>query len=107
MHRPTLGGALHHFEASPPPDGLALGTLRRVVGLMRPYWPRALAGFVLGLGMMTVTTVMPRVTRTIIDQGLTRRLPGVLWRQVALLVALALARWALGGVRRSISGRVG
>jgi ABC-type multidrug transport system fused ATPase/permease subunit len=31
----------------------------------------------------------------------------VLGREIALLVALALARWAAGGLRRNISGRVG
>jgi len=57
--------------------------------------------------MMTITTVIPRIIRTIIDDGLTRRLPGVLGREIALLLVLALARWACGGLRRNISGRVG
>jgi len=57
--------------------------------------------------MMVITTVIPLIVRTIIDQGLTRRLPGVLGREVGLLVLLALVRWAAGGLRRNISGRVG
>jgi len=57
--------------------------------------------------MMAITTFIPLIVRTIIDQGLTRRLPGVLGREVGLLVLLALVRWGAGGLRRNISGRVG
>ena len=42
--------------------------------------------------MMGITTVIPLIIRTIIDQGLTRRVPGVLGREVGLLVLLALVR---------------
>jgi ATP-binding cassette subfamily B protein len=98
---------LPHFSQDPPPDGLALGTLRRIVGLLRPYWRRVTVAFVLGAAMMGITTVIPLIIRTIIDQGLTRRVPGVLGREVGLLVVLALVRWAAGGLRRNISGRVG
>jgi len=63
--------------------------------------------FVLGAAMMAITTVIPLILRTIIDQGLTRRVPGVLGREVGLLVLLALVRWVAGGLRRNISGRVG
>jgi ATP-binding cassette, subfamily B, bacterial len=93
--------------ATPPSEGLALATLRRIVGLLRPYWRRALFAFVLGLAMQAITTVVPRITRTVIDQGLTRSDPGVLRRELALLLALGLARWAFGGLRRWISGGVG
>jgi ATP-binding cassette subfamily B protein len=61
----------------------------------------------MGVAMMTITTVIPLVTRTIIDQGLTRRQTEVLVREIGLLLALALLRWVLGGVRRNVSGRVG
>jgi ATP-binding cassette, subfamily B, bacterial len=98
---------LAYFSQDPPPDGLALGTLRRIVGLLRPYWRRVALAFVLGAAMMAITTVIPLIVRTIIDQGLTRRLPGVLGREVGLLVLLALVRWAAGGLRRNLSGRVG
>jgi ATP-binding cassette subfamily B protein len=47
------------------------------------------------------------VTKTIIDDGLTRRVPGVLGREIALLMVLAVVRWVVGGLRRNISGRVG
>src|SRR6266545_2671597 len=57
--------------------------------------------------MQAITTVVPRITRTVIDQGLTRRVPGVLGRELTLLLALGLARWACGGLRRWISGGVG
>jgi ATP-binding cassette subfamily B protein len=93
--------------ATPPPEGLAMTTLRRIVGLLRPYWRRALVAFALGLAMQAITTVVPRITRTVIDQGLTRRVPGVLGRELTLLLALGLARWACGGLRRWISGGVG
>ena len=63
--------------------------------------------FALGLGMLLVTTLLPLITRTIIDQGLTRRQPGVLARETGLLLGLALLRWALAGLRRNLSGRVG
>lgn len=99
--------ALAYFSQDPPPDGLALGTLRRIVGLLRPYWRRVAVAFVLGAAMMAITTFIPLIVRTIIDQGLTRRLPGVLGREVGLLVLLALVRWGAGGLRRNISGRVG
>jgi ABC-type multidrug transport system fused ATPase/permease subunit len=68
---------------------------------------RAAVAFALGLGMMGITTLLPLVTRTIIDQGLTRRVPGVLPREIALLLGLAVLRWLFGGLRRDISGRVG
>jgi ABC-type multidrug transport system fused ATPase/permease subunit len=61
----------------------------------------------MGVGMMLITTLIPLITRTIIDQGLTRRQPGVLGREIGLLLALALLRWVLGGLRRNVSGRVG
>src|SRR6266540_3093949 len=91
----------------PPPEGLALPTLRRIVGLLRPHWRRTLVAFALGLAMMTITTVIPRIIRTIIDDGLTRRVPGVLGREIALLVVLALVRWACAGLRRNTSARIG
>jgi ATP-binding cassette subfamily B protein len=93
--------------ATPPPEGLAMATLRRIVGLLRPYWRRALLAFALGLAMQAITTVVPRITRTVIDQGLTRRVPGVLGKELALLLALGLARWGCAGLRRWISGGVG
>jgi len=101
------GGPLPYYLSTPPPDGLAFGTLRRIVALLRPYRGRAALAFALGVAMMTITTLIPLVTRTIIDQGLTRREPGVLVRETTLLLALAVLRWAFGGVRRNVSGRVG
>jgi ABC-type multidrug transport system fused ATPase/permease subunit len=96
-----------YLSQDPPPDGLALGTLRRIVGLLRPYWRRVVVAFVLGAAMMAITTFIPLIIRTIIDEGLTQRVPGVLGREVGLLVLLALVRWVAGGLRRNISGRVG
>jgi ATP-binding cassette, subfamily B, bacterial len=81
--------------------------LRRIVGLLRPYRVRATVAFLIGLAMMGITTVLPLVTRTIIDEGLTKRVPGVLPRAIALLLVLAVLRWIFGGVRRDVSGRVG
>ena len=98
---------LHWYATDPPPDGLALATLRRIVGLMGPYWRRVALAFALGVTMLAITSFIPLVTRTIIDDGLTRRLPGVLGREITLLVVLALVRWAAAGLRRNISGRVG
>jgi ATP-binding cassette subfamily B protein len=98
---------LRWYGTEPPPDGLALGTLRRIVGLMGPYWRRVALGFGLGFAMLGITSVIPLVTKTIIDDGLTRRLPGVLARETTLLLALATLRWAAGGLRRNLSGRVG
>jgi ABC-type multidrug transport system fused ATPase/permease subunit len=74
---------------------------------MRPYWRRVAVGFALGIAMLAITSVIPLVTKTIIDQGLTRRVPGVLARETALLLGLAVIRWAAGGLRRNLSGRVG
>jgi ABC-type multidrug transport system fused ATPase/permease subunit len=74
---------------------------------MAPYRARVAVAFALGTVMLAITSVIPLVTRTIIDDGLTRRVPGVLGREIVLLVVLALARWAAGGLRRNISGRVG
>jgi len=98
---------LRWYGTDPPPDGLALGTLRRVVGLMRPFWRRVAVAFLLGVIMLVITSFIPLVTRTIIDDGLTRRIPGVLGRSVVLLMGLAVVRWVVGGLRRNISGRVG
>ncbi|HET7518940.1 MAG TPA: ABC transporter ATP-binding protein [Actinomycetes bacterium] len=98
---------LRWYGADPPPDGLALGTLRRIVGLMRPFWRRVTVAFLLGVAMLAITSVIPLVTKTIIDEGLTERVPGVLEREIVLLLVLAVVRWVVGGLRRNISGRVG
>jgi len=98
---------LRWYGTDPPPDGLALGTLWRIVGLMRPYWRRVAVGFGLGFAMLAITSFIPLITKTIIDDGLTRRLPGVLGQQIALLLGLAVVRWVVGGLRRNLSGRVG
>jgi ABC-type multidrug transport system fused ATPase/permease subunit len=98
---------LRWYGTDPPPDGLALGTLRRIVGLTKPYWKRVTAAFVLGVVMLAITTYIPLVIRTIIDDGLTRRVPGVLGREIALLLVLAVVRWVVGGLRRNLSGRIG
>jgi ATP-binding cassette subfamily B protein len=74
---------------------------------MGPYRRRVAAGFGLGFSMLAITSVIPLVIRTIIDDGLTRRIPGTLARETALLLALAGVRWAVGGLRRNLSGRVG
>jgi ABC-type multidrug transport system fused ATPase/permease subunit len=98
---------LRWYGTDPPPDGLALGTLRRIVGLMGPYRRRVAVAFALGIVMLAITSFIPLVTRTIIDDGLTRRVPGVLGREIILLVVLAVARWVAGGLRRNLSGRIG
>ena len=74
---------------------------------MGPYWRRVAVAFGLGIVMLAITVYIPLITRTIIDDGLTRRIPGVLGTQIALLVALAVVRWLVGGLRRNLSGRVG
>jgi ABC-type multidrug transport system fused ATPase/permease subunit len=71
--------------------------LRRVVGLMRPFWVRVTMAFLLGVTMLVITSFIPLVTRTIIDDGLTKRIPGVLGREVVLLMGLAVVRWVVGG----------
>ena len=74
---------------------------------MGPYWRRVAVGFGLGFVMLAITSFIPLVTKTIIDEGLTQRVPGVLGREIALLVVLAMVRWLVGGLRRNLSGRVG
>jgi ABC-type multidrug transport system fused ATPase/permease subunit len=74
---------------------------------MTPYWRRVAVAFALGVTMLAITSVIPLVTKTIIDDGLTRRVPGVLGAQIALLMVLAVVRWVVGGLRRNLSGRVG
>jgi ABC-type multidrug transport system fused ATPase/permease subunit len=74
---------------------------------MGPYWRRVAVAFALGVTMLAITSFIPLVTRTIIDDGLTRRVPGVLGREIALLLVLAVVRWVVGGLRRNLSGRVG
>ena len=74
---------------------------------MRPYWGRVAVAFALGVTMLVITSFIPLVTKTIIDDGLTRRVPGVLVREIVLLMVLAVVRWVVGGLRRNISGRVG
>ena len=66
---------------------------------MRPYWRRVAVAFALGVTMLAITSFIPLVTKTIIDDGLTRRVPGVLGREIALLLALAVVRWVVGGLR--------
>jgi ABC-type multidrug transport system fused ATPase/permease subunit len=103
----TWSFPLRWYGTDPPPDGLALGTLRRIVGLMRPFWRRVTVAFLLGVAMLAITSFIPLVTKTIIDEGLTERVPGVLERETVLLMVLAVVRWIVGGLRRNISGRVG
>ena len=98
---------LRWYGTDPPPDGLALGTMRRIVGLLGPYWLPEVAAFGLGVTMLVITSFIPLVTKTIIDDGLTERVPGVLGREIALLMVLAVVRWVVGGLRRNVSGRVG
>ncbi|HET8789485.1 MAG TPA: ABC transporter ATP-binding protein [Actinomycetes bacterium] len=74
---------------------------------MGPYWRRVAVGFGLGVAMLAITSFIPLVTKTIIDEGLTQRVPGVLGREIALLVVLSVVRWVVGGLRRNLSGRVG
>jgi ABC-type multidrug transport system fused ATPase/permease subunit len=74
---------------------------------MAPYWRRVAVGFGLGVAMLAITSFIPLVTKTIIDEGLTQRVPGVLGREIALLVVLSVVRWVVGGLRRNLSGRVG
>ena len=74
---------------------------------MRPYWRRVAVGFGLGVAMLAITSFIPLITKTIIDDGLTKGVPGVLVRETALLMGLAVVRWAVGGLRRNLSGRVG
>jgi ABC-type multidrug transport system fused ATPase/permease subunit len=74
---------------------------------MRPYRGRVVVAFALGVTMLVITSFIPLVTKTIIDDGLTGRVPGVLGREIVLLMVLAVVRWVVGGLRRNISGRVG
>ena len=74
---------------------------------MRPFWRRVTVAFLLGVTMLAITSLLPLITRTIIDDGLTRRVPGVLGREIVLLMVLAVVRWVVGGLRRNLSGRVG
>src|SRR4029453_2449245 len=59
---------LRWYGTEPPPHGPAPRTVRRVGGLMRPYWPRVGVGFALGIAMLAITSVIPLITKTIIDQ---------------------------------------
>jgi ABC-type multidrug transport system fused ATPase/permease subunit len=93
--------------ASPPPEGLSLTTLRRVVGLLRPFWHRAAFAFALGISMIWITTAIPALTGRIIDEGIVARDPGTMVRLVGLLLGYGLVRWGLAGLRRNVSGRVG
>jgi ABC-type multidrug transport system fused ATPase/permease subunit len=74
---------------------------------MGPYWRRVAVGFALGFAMLVITSFIPLITKTIIDEGLTQKVPGVLGREIALLVVLSVVRWVVGGLRRNLSGRVG
>jgi len=74
---------------------------------MRPYWGRVAVAFALGVTMLVITSFIPLITKTIIDDGLTRRVPGVLVREIVLLMVLSVVRWVVGGLRRNISGRIG
>jgi ABC-type multidrug transport system fused ATPase/permease subunit len=81
--------------------------MRRIVGLMRPYRLRVTVAFGLGIAMLAITSYVPLVIKTIIDDGLTKQVPGVLVRETVLLLGMAVVRWVVGGLRRNLSGRVG
>ncbi|HKF00239.1 MAG TPA: ABC transporter ATP-binding protein [Actinomycetes bacterium] len=80
--------------------------MRRIVALVGPYRLRVALAFAYGLGMVWLTTLVPGITGRIVDQ-LSARHAGTVGREVALLLAVALARAALTGLRRNTSGRVG
>jgi ATP-binding cassette subfamily B protein len=81
--------------------------MRRIVGLLRPLWPRSAFAFSLGLAMIWITTLIPSLTGRIIDDGLVARDAATAVRLVTLLLGLALLRWSLAGTRRAVSGYVG
>src|SRR5215210_3817645 len=72
--------------ASPPPEGLSLTTLRRVVRLLRPFWHRAALALALGVSMIWITTLIPALTGRIIDEGVVARDSGTMVRLVGLLL---------------------
>jgi ATP-binding cassette, subfamily B, bacterial len=87
--------------------GSALRTLRRMLGLLRPYPVRTVLALVLGVATVVVTTLLPLVLRSVIDNGLVRRQPGAVASGLALLLVLGAARYACGGTRRAIGGYLG
>jgi ABC-type multidrug transport system fused ATPase/permease subunit len=80
--------------------------MRRIVALLAPYRLRVALAFALGVGMVWLTTLVPAITGRIVDALGAGRGEAV-GREVALLLAVALARAALTGLRRNTAGRVG
>jgi ABC-type multidrug transport system fused ATPase/permease subunit len=80
--------------------------MRRSVVLLGPYKLRVALALAYGVGMVWLTTLIPAVTGRTVDQ-LSARRGGAVGREVALLLAVALVRAALTGLRRNTSGRVG
>src|SRR6185369_14270473 len=75
--------------------------------LLRPYRRTALVSLALGAAAILLGAALPLIVRTVIDQALVRRQPGVLVTQAALLLGVAVLRWGCETFRRTTSGSVG
>lgn len=88
------------------PGGSASGTVRRMLGLLRPYPVRAVLALVLGVAMIGLSTWIPLVLGSTVDSLVAHRREAVT-TGVVTLVALAAGRFVFGGTRRAVGGSLG
>jgi len=60
-----------------------------------------------GLAMNWLSSVIPDLSRRVVDDGIVARDGGAVVRLAGLLLVFAIVRYALTGLRREVSGRVG
>ena len=86
--------------------GPKIRILLRMTGLLRPYPVHAVLALVLGVVMVVLTTRLPLVLGSTVD-NVVRRRPGALTGGLLLFLALALGRFACASLRRGLGGSLG
>jgi ATP-binding cassette subfamily B protein len=74
---------------------------------VRPHGLRAGLALAFGLGMNWLSSVIPDLSRQVVDDGIVAGDGAAVIRLAGLLLLFAAGRYALTGLRRDVSGRVG
>lgn len=86
------------------PENVAgrLSVYRRLLGYLRPYWKRALLGYVSMLLVTGLNLVVPQIIKDAIDNGLAAGRPTALFAAGGLILGIAVLRGVVGFSQRYV-----
>ena len=80
--------------------------MKKILGHLRPYWLGATSAFVIIIVVTIADLAIPRLVQRIVDQGVTPRDMGMIWRTAGLMLGIAAFSAFFSIINTLISVRV-